>query len=197
MYWGHRFGKAMPVDIMCILLKKGYLTTGWNCYSNTNSQLYDPAIVDAVEIGDFDKVHSLMKQNGINLARSKNLINFTEMTCDDIVIVLPAKNIEPYFYVVKIKSVNAKSILKIPSVMHTLNNLIILDPCEGFKFDPTSHVYDIGFFHEVEVLDKKPRNSLNGINDSFPNTNIKYRDNQIYIYDNYVPANFKSTIPRP
>ena len=197
MYWGHRFGKAMPVDIMCSLLKKGCLTTGWNCYSNTKSQLYNPAIVAAVELGDFNKVHLLMRQNGVNFARSKNLINFTEMTCGDIVIVLPARKSEPYFYVVRVKSANAKSILKIPPALHTLNNFVTLDTCEGFKFIPTSHIFDIGFFHEVEILDKKPRSSLSGVNDSFPNTNIKYHDNQSYIYDNYIPEKFKSTIPRP
>ena len=179
MYWVHRFGRGenggylngIELQAACYLLEeRNCLTVGWLRFSDKKSSGYNSNIVNAVETKNPNQVMNLMLDAGKNwepkpITRgwARSLVNFTKMTPDDTVVVLPYEidAVDEYF-VVKIKS-DAKSILNSPPNMtqsFTVNGF-------NYTFDSDSgwqgsiRPLDVGFFHEVEVLVKgSPRKAI-------------------------------------
>ena len=192
MYWVHRFGHGrrskefnddLDIPAMCQLLKdKNCLTVGWLCFASTTEN-YNPDIVNAVENGNADKVMNLMLNAGITRGWARSLVNFTKMQVGDIVVVLPNKDYFPYFFVVEIKD-SAKSILNSPPNMTTPFNV------NGFDYNFSSNSgwsrsfgneknerFDVGFFHEVEILtDSLPRDLIGHTFDYVRSTNSPVHD---------------------
>lgn len=201
-YWVHRFGHgkrspefndALDLPAMCHLLEgRNCLTVGWHSFSDRTGNGYNPDIVNAVGRGDSDQVKQLMLAQGIDLPWAQSLIRFTKMQIGDIVVVLPNKEYVPYFFVVEIKS-TAKSILNSSPAMTTPFNIGGVDyrfsPMKGWTRTPQSTVFDVGFFHEVELLKVRlPRDLIGDIFNHVRSTNSPVNDvSRQQVIDSLIP----------
>ena len=208
MYWVHRFGRgrrskefndSLDILAMCSLLTdRNCMTVGWLSFTSTTEN-YNPNIVNAVEVGNDNQVKNLMLNAGrnlnppiqINAGWARSLVNFTKMKSGDIVVVLPNKEIFPYFFIVEIISANAKSILNSPQNMTANFNINGVDFSFSLNsgWSRLSERFDVGFFHEVKILaDKLPRNLIGNRFNYVRSTNSPVYDvSRIQYIDSLIP----------
>lgn len=213
MYWIHRIGRgidgmyALHFDALWHLLENmNCLTIGWHNYRST---------INSVESGDRNAVKIALAKEGIHHPENLGLMNFSEMSQNDIVIVLPISEYEPDFLVVQVLS-PALSILKVPSKMqhtfttyklHSSGRIVNFDKNGGYIYDIScpmgGKAVDAGFFHEVQILNKESLGNrsalLKTLCDNVLGTNAEISDvtQQQHIYDTLIPEQFHSKIPRP
>lgn len=176
---------------MCSLLTdRNCMTVGWLSFTSTTEN-YNPNIVNAVEVGNDNQVKNLMLNEGIDGDWARSLVNFTKMKSGDIVVVLPNKEIFPYFFIVEIISANAKSILNSPQNMTANFNINGVDFSFSLNsgWSRLSERFDVGFFHEVKILaDKLPRNLIGNRFNYVRSTNSPVYDvSRIQYIDSLIP----------
>lgn len=189
MYWIHQIENRDHFDALWDLLdQKNLLTIGWQELPS-NSEL-DSAVFHRDEKRISREIQSKKLPNKIETA----LVNFANMRFGDVVIVFPVIEFEPRFFVVKIKSQNARGILNLPENLQSgfvsarrssrghRDGFRKIDFVSsfGFYFASDTAIYpetlDARFFHEVEIVARLPRDSKTPQMDKIYNFNSNSKD---------------------